>query len=113
MGGATAAYGLYEIACPDRLDATTGLDDVPAARLLWTALGARDVASGLAMAAAPDRRAMTGALAARVFFDLADAVLFGLLLPEPRYRRKVASVAGGWALACAVVGAVSLRGGAR
>jgi hypothetical protein len=40
-------------------------------------------------------------VAGRVAFDLGDAALFGTLLPTAAARRKVAAIAGAWALVAA------------
>ncbi|MEV0675087.1 hypothetical protein AB0I60_01050 [Actinosynnema sp. NPDC050436] len=107
LGAATAAYGAAIIAEPKLLARPCGLSDAhgrvePAVRTLVGGIGARDAAIGLAMVLAPAGTALKWAVAARVVSDAADAVVFGLTLPDRAARRKIAAFALSWAAACAV-----------
>ncbi|MEV6898678.1 hypothetical protein [Amycolatopsis sp. NPDC051372] len=107
LGAATAAYGLTTIVYPRALAKPCGLTTasgaVPAGtRTLIAAMGARDIAIGLAMAFADEGKPMRLALAARVASDTADAAAFGLGLPDRSARPKAAAAALGWAALCAV-----------
>ena len=109
LGVATAAYSAAIIVRPAVLAGPSGLanatGEVPAGtKILIRALGARDVAIGLAMVFAPEGAPLRTAVAARVASDLADAVVFGTALPEPDKRRKVAGFAAVWGGLCAVAG---------
>lgn len=106
LGFATAGYGAAVLARPALLAGPCGLTEAggrPSATVavLARALGARDLVSGAAMAAAPTRAASVTAIGVRVACDGADAILFGLALPDPKARRNAALVAGGWGLLCA------------
>ena len=106
LGAVTAAYSATIIAAPKVLARPCGLttpagEVVPAVRTLIAAIGARDTAIGLAMVFAPEGRALRVALSARVAADAADALIFGLALPDRSARKKVAGFAAGWAALCA------------
>ncbi|MEA5367115.1 hypothetical protein VA596_46825 [Amycolatopsis sp., V23-08] len=107
LGAATAAYSATIIAAPQvlakpcRLTTVTGSTPAPV-RTLIKGIGARDAAIGVAMMAAPPGRVLRTALAARVASDAADALIFGLTLPDKRARRKVAVFAVFWAALCAI-----------
>ncbi|MDQ3312612.1 MAG: hypothetical protein M3501_02570 [Actinomycetota bacterium] len=103
IGVATAIYSAALIVRPSVLTKPTGLstsnDDVTtAARVLTRGIAARDLVSGLAMAAAPTAAGVRLAAAVRIGADAADATGFGLALPDPAARRKSALVAAGWGL---------------
>ena len=71
---------------------------VPAAVAgLTRSIGVRDAAVAAALAVAPPGRSLRLLTAARVLSDGADAVWLGRLA-APGKRRRVASVAAGWAL---------------
>lgn len=106
LGGATAAYGVLIIVEPVALAKPCGLTtrtgQVSATmRMLISAIGARDAAIGSAMLWASSGSGARAALWARVASDVGDAAIFGLMLPEKKARRKVASFAAGWASLCA------------
>lgn len=101
IGVLTTAYGLAIAARPNLFARPCGLTDdhgdIPkGTKILITAVGLRDAASGLAVACAPTGRALQTALAVRIAADTADAVLLGTTLPTMRARRKAAAVAGTW-----------------
>ncbi|MDQ3176535.1 MAG: hypothetical protein M3Q72_03180, partial [Actinomycetota bacterium] len=86
IGVATAIYSAALIVRPSVLTKPTGLstsdDDVTtAARVLTRGIAARDLVSGLAMAAAPTAAGVRLAAAVRVGADAADAAGFGIALP--------------------------------
>jgi hypothetical protein len=72
-------------------------------------LGIRDVASGVAMAVAPNRRAMRLAIGVRVVSDLGDLVVLGKALAGRPEQKKILAVAGGWGLLCGL-SALATRG---
>ncbi|MDT8914717.1 hypothetical protein [Amycolatopsis sp. PS_44_ISF1] len=107
LGAATAGYGAAVLARPRVLAGPCGLIEADgrlskSTTVLSRAVGARDLVSGLAMAVAPSRLAMTVAIGVRVACDASDAVVFGRGLPEAKARRNAALVAGGWAAVCAL-----------
>jgi hypothetical protein len=107
LGAATAAYSALIIVRPAVLAKPCGLvstsGEVSAGtRTLIGGIGARDAAIGLAMVLARPGRALRVAIAARVAADAADAVIFGLTLPDRRARKKVALFAATWATLCGV-----------
>jgi hypothetical protein len=73
-------------------------DPPPAAKLLSTTFGVRDVVSGLSILAAPSGRPLRIALAARVAFDTGDAIGFATMAPTRKARTKVGGIAGAWAV---------------
>ena len=98
-------YGAYTLIRPQSLTRAAGLEprNGPAARgarLVATAIGARDLVSGISMMLVPTGPPLRAAVAARVACDLGDAVGFGVAVP-PRFRLKVISIAGGWGALCA------------
>jgi hypothetical protein len=106
LGALTAAYSATIIAWPRVLAKPCGLTtadgDVSAeVRTLVGGIGARDAVIGVAMMFAPAGRPLGVALAARVASDAADALVFGLTLPDRAARKKVAAFATGWAALCA------------
>jgi hypothetical protein len=104
LGVATAAYGAAVIVKPDLMLRPAGLSTThsTAADTLTRSVGARDIASGLAMAAAPSGHALRTALAVRVLSDLGDAVFFGLALRGKPQRTKAVGIAAGWGALCAL-----------
>lgn len=113
LGAATAAYGAAIIVKPSLLLKPTGLsqEDQPSSALatLVRTVGARDVASGLAMVAAPDARSLRVAIAVRCASDLGDASLLGYALRGKQEQAKTVAVAGLWGLLCAA-SALTTRG---
>jgi hypothetical protein len=107
LGAATAAYSAAIIVWPKLLAKPCGMTSAdggvrPETRPLIGAIGAGDTAIGIAMMVAPPGRTLKAVLAARVASDTADAIAFGLQLPDRRARLKVAGSAAGWAALCAV-----------
>ncbi|MCD2191796.1 hypothetical protein LQ327_00120 [Actinomycetospora endophytica] len=66
------------------------------------ALGGRDLASGLAMAVAPQGTPLRTAVGIRVGSDLVDLVVLGTSLPDRGARSNAVAVAGGWGALCAL-----------
>lgn len=101
LGVATAAYGAAIVARPALLLKPSGLPADDADLHMFTrTLGVRDLASGVAMAAAPSRRSMQVAIGVRVASDLGDLAVLGKALAGRPEQKKVVAVAGGWALLC-------------
>lgn len=103
LGVATAAYGAAVFAKPDLLLKPSGLrrGDRDLDAIVRT-LAARDLASGVAMAVAPSRKAMRVAIGVRVASDASDAVVLSRALAGRPERTKILAVAGGWGLLCAL-----------
>ncbi|WNV89206.1 hypothetical protein [Umezawaea sp. Da 62-37] len=97
LGAATAVYSAAVIAKPQVLTGPTGLGDSPASRTLGTAVGVRDLVSGLAVALAPSGVPLRLALLTRVAMDIGDSVVLGLAAPDRATRAKVVGIALGWA----------------
>ena len=100
LGVLTAAYGLSTLFRPSIFAKPAGLSGPrppePVA-ILVRAVGVRDVANGLAMAAAPAGPSLRLAIAARIAADLGDAVVFALSPnADPAARRKAIAVGAGW-----------------
>ncbi len=107
LGLATAGFGASTITCPEIVAGPTGLTErdgsVPGrARVLISLIGARDVAVGTAMLAAPRGPALRWLVVARVASDAADAAFLGRGLPTTEARTTSALVAGCWAALCAL-----------
>jgi hypothetical protein len=106
LGALTAAYGISAVLRPGTIAKYAALDDPadpgPAVRMLSTAIGLRDIASGTSMMLAPRGRPLRVALGLRVAFDAGDAIAFGTLGGTARARTTVAAVALGWGALCAV-----------
>ena len=106
LGVATAAYGAAIIAKPEFLLRPSGMlrdgGPEPEQAAFVRTLGVRDLASGLAMAFAPSRKALRTAIAVRVVSDLGDLVVLGQALRDRPERGKVMAIAGGWGALCAL-----------
>ncbi len=102
FGGLTAAYGLSALLTAAPLTRHGELGDPddppPAAKLLSTTFGVRDVVSGLTILTAPPGRPLRLALAARIAFDAGDAIGFAALGPTAKARAKIGGIAGAWAV---------------
>ncbi|MCT2591784.1 hypothetical protein LHJ74_18095 [Streptomyces sp. N2-109] len=108
VGVATALYGAAVTARPDLLARPSGLTDpagrvAPATGICLRPLALRDMASGLAMATAPEGPALRTAVLVRIAADFGDAALLGATLPDRDKRIKAAAVSVGW-------GALSVAG---
>jgi hypothetical protein len=103
LGLATAAYGAAVFAKPSLLLKPSGmtLGDHDLDAVVRT-LAARDLASGVAMAVAPSRKAMRLAIGVRVASDVSDAVVLSKALAGRPEQTKILAVAGGWGLLCAL-----------
>jgi hypothetical protein len=103
LGVATAAYGAAVFAKPGLLLKASGMrhgdHDLDA---VVRTLAARDLASGVAMAVAPSRKAMRLAIGVRVASDVGDAVVLSRALAGRPEQKKILAVAGGWGLLCAL-----------
>lgn len=103
LGLATAAYGAAVFAKPSLLLKPSGMKqgdhDLDA---VVRTLAARDLASGVAMAVAPSRKAMRLAIGVRVASDASDAVVLSKALAGRPEQKKILAVAGGWGLLCAL-----------
>lgn len=112
LGVLTAAYGLSTLVRPAIFAKPAGLSgaEPPAPiGILVRAVGVRDLANGIAMAAAPAGAALQLAVAARIAGDLGDAITFALSPNEdPTARRKAIGVGLGWG-ALNVVGLLAAR----
>ncbi|MCF7550600.1 hypothetical protein [Pseudonocardia sp. WMMC193] len=97
LGVATAAYAVATLVRPSVLTGPTGLGDSAPAQVLTRAVGARDLASGVAVATAPTGRALELALGVRIGADLGDAVAFGLSDIPADAKKKTLAVSLGWA----------------
>ena len=104
LGVATAAYGAAVAAKPVLLLRPSGMlrDNGADQEAIVRTLGVRDLASGLAMAFAPSRKALRTAIAVRVTSDLGDLVVLGQALRDRPERGKVMAIAGGWGALCAL-----------
>lgn len=112
LGVLTAAYGLSTLVRPAVFAKPAGLsgDEPPApVGILVRAVGVRDLANGIAMAAAPAGPALQLAVAARIAGDLGDALTFALSPnDDPTARRKAVGVGLGWG-ALNVLGLLAAR----
>ncbi|MPZ82155.1 MAG: hypothetical protein GEV28_17860 [Actinophytocola sp.] len=106
LGIATAAYGAAITAKPALLLGPSGMlrgtEPEPEQATFVRTLGIRDLASGLAMAFAPSRKALRTAIAVRVASDAGDLVVLGQALRGKPERTKVMTIAGGWGALCAL-----------
>jgi hypothetical protein len=117
LGVLTAVYGLSTLVRPSIFAAPAGLSGAgssgaglseaglseagPSApvAILVRAVGVRDVANGIAMAAAPAGPALRLAIGARIVADLGDALTFALSPnDDPGARKKAVAVGVGWGL---------------
>lgn len=106
LGVATTTIGLLEFARPDVWGRPAGLGaPSPAMRTWHHTLGARDLASGLALTFAPAGPALRAATLFRIVSDLTDAVAFGINAPDPARKGKALGVTLGYA----ALAALSLR----
>lgn len=104
LGAATAAYSVALLARPEVLLDPCGLEPTDATKALARCIGARDVAIGTAMVAAPDGAARRVAVAARVLSDWGDAAVLGPALRSRGTARKVVGFALVWGALCAAAG---------
>lgn len=100
LGVLTAVYGLSTLVRPSIFAKPAGLSGaeppVPVS-ILVRAVGVRDVANGIAMAAAPAGPALRLAIGARIAADLGDALTFAISPNEdPGARKKAVAVGVGW-----------------
>ena len=103
LGLATAAYGAAIFAKPALLLQPSGMPtDDPNLDTVVRTLGVRVLASGVAMAVAPSRKAMRLAIGVRVASDAGDLVVLNRALAGKPQRKKIVAVAGGWGLLCAL-----------
>ena len=106
LGVATAIYGAAIIAKPEFLLRPAGMlrgdKPEPEQETFVRTLGGRDLASGIAMALAPGRKAMRVAIAVRVAADLTDLVVVGGARRGTPEHGKVLAITGGWAALCAL-----------
>ncbi|MFI8192168.1 hypothetical protein ACIF8T_25865 [Streptomyces sp. NPDC085946] len=114
LGAATCAYGVAAVYRPGLLARPLGLVDPhgrvdPRSALVVRPMAWRDAATGLAMLAAPEGKALATVTAVRIASDVGDAVLFSAALPG-RFRRAVAAVS---ALGWAALGVAGLTGSRR
>ena len=104
LGVATAAYGAAIIgearAAAEAVRHAGGTS--PNLHTFVRTLGVRDLASGVAMAVAPSRKAMRVAIAVRVASDAGDLVVLGKAMAGKPEQKKIIAVAGGWGLLCAL-----------
>ncbi len=112
LGVLTAVYGLSTLVRPAIFAQPAGLSgaEPPASvGILVRAVGVRDLANGVAMAAAPAGPALQFAAAARVAADLGDALVFAASPnDDPAARRKAIAVGVGWG-ALNVIGLLAAR----
>jgi hypothetical protein len=103
LGVATAAFGAAVLARPKLLLKPSGMrqGDRDLDAVVRT-LAARDLASGVAMAVAPSRKAMRLAIGVRVASDAGDAVVLSKAMAGRPEQKKILVVAGGWGLLCAL-----------
>ncbi len=100
LGVLTAVYGMSTLVRPTIFAKPAGLsgsEPPTPVGILVRAVGVRDVANGVAIAAAPAGPALQLAIAARIAADLGDALVFALSPNEdPAARRKAVGVGVGW-----------------
>jgi hypothetical protein len=102
LGVATAGYGVAIFAKPALLLKPSGMPQNANLDTFVRTLAVRDFASGVAMAAAPSRKAMRIAIGVRVASDLGDLGVLGKALAGRPEQKKIVAVAGGWGLLCAL-----------
>ena len=96
LGAAPAGYAITTLVRPSVLARPAMLGSSGSVDVLVRAVGARDAASGLAIAIAPAGTPQRLALAVRVLSDLGDAVSFGTADLPAEARRKAVGVALVW-----------------
>ncbi len=98
LGVATTAVGLLEFARPDVWGPPAGLGGPsPAMRTWHHTIGARDLASGLALTFAPAGPALRAATLFRIVSDLTDAIALGVNAPDRARKAKALGVTLGYA----------------
>jgi hypothetical protein len=102
LGAATVAYGVAIFAKPTLLLKPSGMPQNAHLDTFVRTLAVRDMASGVAMAAAPSRKAMRVAIGVRVASDLGDMAVLGRAMAGRPEQKKIVAVAGGWGLLCAL-----------
>ena len=70
--------------------------------MLTRGIGARDLATGLAVALVPGGAALYTALAVRITADFGDCALFGSMITDRKARTKTIAVTAGWGLITAL-----------
>ena len=96
VGAATAAFSAALVVAPRVLLSPTGMPDPAQTRALVRALGARDVAIGLAMLTAPGGRVRDLAAAARVLSDCTDAAVLPSAVPDRGRAAALGASAAAW-----------------
>jgi hypothetical protein len=114
MGAATAAYGVAVLVRPEWMARPCGLVDdegnvSTGVAALIRGIGVRDAAAGLAMAFAPTQTVLRIAGLVRVAADAGDATLLGAVATDPKIRRNIIAVAGGWGLLTLITLALAER----
>jgi hypothetical protein len=97
LGALTAVYGAATLVRPSIFSQPAGLSgDTPPTPvgILVRAVGVRDIANGLAMAAAPTGPALRLAIGARIAADLGDAATFALSANEDAAAKRKAIAVG-------------------
>ena len=103
LGLTTTAVALLEFARPDLWGPPTGLGGPsPAMRTWHHTLGARDLASGMALTFAPPGPALRAATLFRIVSDLTDAIAFGINAPDAARKGKALGVTLGYAALAAL-----------
>ncbi|GAA1959353.1 hypothetical protein [Amycolatopsis minnesotensis] len=106
LGVLTAAYGAAVLVRPATLTTPLDLDRgrgvASSLAMLARAMGARDLAIGVAMAVAPAGKPATVAVGARVASDVGDAVIFGTGLAKRNLKVKAVTAASAWGALCAI-----------
>lgn len=100
LGVLTAAYGAAVAVRPAILLRPTGLGigEEPELRVLARMVGLRDLASGVALAAASTPRARTMSALVRIASDTADTAVFARALAGRPERTKTLAVTSLWGL---------------
>ncbi|WP_067714022.1 hypothetical protein [Nocardia yamanashiensis] len=113
LGVATAAYGAAVAVRPEILlrPAGLGIGAEPELRALARMVALRDLASGLALAVARNRRARTAAVAVRIASDAADTAVFAHALAGRAERPKALAVTTIWGLLSAAAAVYEYQGG--
>lgn len=103
LGLLTVLYSIVVLVRPRILVTPAGLvpraEQIPVpVKVLARGVGARDVAVGLAMMLAPMTVPLAWVLAIRIFCDLSDAAVFGVMVADRPARLKTVAVAVVWAI---------------